>query len=205
MNRTATSEYTEFTDNWCLSGGAEGADLAWGTAARESGHKVTHFSFHDHRTNAPQDEVYRLSQNQLEAATPQCLKANLSLRRRFPPDREFVKKLLQRDWYQTESANSLYAVSHFDTRNKNVVAGGTGWAVQMFLDRHARKTCSAYVFDQTICRWYHWIGVWQPIYEPPRPLGVWAGIGAQNLNLVGRLAINVLLDYWPREKTIWSS
>ncbi len=67
--------------NVCLSGGADGADLVWGAEARRYGHKVLHFSFAGHRTQAPPDELVILSDNGLRRADPYLAKANARLKR----------------------------------------------------------------------------------------------------------------------------
>lgn len=185
--------------DWCLSGGADNADLAWGEAAKHAGHGVIHFSFAGHRSAAPSSEIVRLNTQALEAADLRCMRANLTLRRKFPPKSLRVRNLLRRNWYQVETAGSCYAVS---TLVDGQVAGGTAWAVAMFLDKHDSAPCAAYVFDQVACRWFRWSGFWEPIYEPPVPAGIWAGIGSRQLTPIGRLAINVALNYWPVRKTM---
>jgi hypothetical protein len=198
LDRLETSE----TRDWCLSGGAAGSDLLWGQAAKANGHGVIHFSFPGAITKADPNDLWELDDDALALADPHCLAANQILKRRFPPRSQRVKRLLQRDWHQVNWAESVYAISFFD-ETTGMIDGGTAWAVEMFLNLHNRETCPAYVFDQNRCRWYHWTGTWAPIYEPPKPQGVWAGIGKRAINVLGRLAICVLMDYHPRERTIW--
>lgn len=187
-------------ENWCLSGGADGADLAWGAAASACGHRVTHFSFSGARTSAPRDELVYLSPSLLVEADSHCAEANKALHRKYPPRSTTVQNLLRRSWYQVETAESVYAIS---TLVNGEVAGGTAWACRYFLDRHNSKPCACYVFDQEKCRWHQWRGLWEPIYEPPQPQSVWAGIGTRKLNSMGGLAIRVALDYWPQRKSVW--
>jgi hypothetical protein len=179
-------------EHWCLSGGADGADLLWGKAAKANGHGVIHFSFAGHDSIAPLDELVYLNSTLLEQADEYCHKANQILHRHYPPHSEKIKNLLRRDWYQVESAGSCYAVSTF---KKGEVAGGTAWALMMFLMKHNFAACPAYIFDQEMCCWFEWDGAWQRIYQPPKPTGIYAGIGIRKLNSLGRLAIRVLMDY----------
>lgn len=181
----------------CLSGGARGADLQWGMCAGRDGQTVIHWSFEGHRTGAPAVETVCLTKEQLAEADAPARLAGTTLRKHYPPSGTLVRKLLQRNWFQVKDAERVYAVAGID--GHGLVKGGTGWAVQMFLNRFAGLPCPAYVFDQEACRWHEWQGTWQPIYSPPRPQGVWAGIGTRDLDLMGKLAIRVLLDQaWRR-------
>lgn len=194
--------------DWCLSGGADGSDLEFGMCAGAIGHGVIHFSFKGHETVAPERVI--LTELQLEAADRPCRAANKSLRRRFPARSPRVTNLLRRDWYQVETAQACYAVSTFELPPGPTiplgtvlpdarVKGGTAWAVQMFIDRHHGEACECFVFDQILCHWFRWVGDgWQCIFEPPKPQGIYAGIGIRDLRPIGRLAIRVLMDYHKR-------
>jgi hypothetical protein len=178
--------------NMCLSGGAEGADLQWGMTAGCAGHEVVHWSFRGHTTRAPKVEVVELTQDQLDVADPYLEKANHTLHRKLAKKSRFVKNLLRRNWYQVEHAERLYAVSEIHGVK---VAGGTGWAVQMFIDRHQGYPCEAYVFDQMLEKWFVWKGEWVEITSPPKPYGIWAGIGTRDLNAAGKAAIRTLMEW----------
>lgn len=181
-------------DNLCLSGGAEGSDLQWGMTAGSAGHSVIHWSFSGHRTRAPALEVVRLSDDQLSEADPHLSRAAQTLRRHFPPKSPFVRKLLQRNWYQVAHSGSLYAVA---TITHGLVDGGTGWAVQMFIDRHNGEACPAYVFCQRTLCWHRWDGAggWAGIDRPPAPSGIWAGVGTRDLSPEGKAAIRDLMGW----------
>jgi len=184
----------DLNDNLCLSGGADGADLQWGMTAGSAGMTVIHWTFREHRhqSQAPAAELVELNQQQLAEADPYCQKANLTLQRRFPTSSVFGTNLLRRNWYQVRDAQACYAITEI---KNGIVQGGTAWAVQMFKDRFNGEPCPAYVFCQTTCHWFEWTGTWSPIYEPPKPSGIFAGVGTRNLSLTGKLAIRVLMDY----------
>ncbi|MDE2165426.1 MAG: hypothetical protein KGJ66_03700 [Alphaproteobacteria bacterium] len=176
--------------NVCLSGGAPGADLAWGAVARRCGHRVIHFSFAGHRTRARRGERIVLSAAQLRTADRHLRRVARILGRRFVADDSYRSKLLRRNWFQVRDSARLYAVASFDRRGQ--VAGGTGWTVALFLGR-ARE---AYLFDQRRRRWLAWRGAasgWQPIARPPMPHGRWTGIGTRRLSEVGRQAIRAAM------------
>ena len=178
--------------NLCLSGGAEGADLQFGMTAGMAGHSVIHWSFKEHRTHAPEQEVVILTSDQLDAADDPCKQASLTLKKHYPPKSVYVKNLLRRNWYQVAAAERVYAVS---TITNGVVEGGTSWATQMFIDRFNGEACECYVYDQIEEKWFKWNALWEAIGSPPEPFGVYAGIGTRKLNDAGKQAIRCLLGY----------
>lgn len=178
--------------NLCLSGGAEGADLQFGMTAGHAGHSVIHWSFKDHKTYAPEQEVVILTPDQLDAADEHCKQASLTLKKYYPPKSVYVKNLLRRNWYQVAAAERVYAVS---TIVNGIVEGGTSWATQMFIDRFNGESCECYVYDQLEEKWFKWNGVWEAVESPPAPFGVYAGIGTRNLNTAGKQAIRSLMGY----------
>lgn len=198
----------DIAENCCLSGGAPGSDTYWGKAAEQIGHQVIHFSFNGHKTMVSNPVI--LSETILATADPYCIKANETLHRRYPPKSKNVQNLLRRNWFQVEATGSLYAISHFDQADKVMalkpmavgsslpertqVSGGTAWAVELFINRYNRETCECYVFDQIICYWFQWRGEWVRIYQPPKPSGIYTGIGSRKLLPIGMLAIRVLMD-----------
>lgn len=190
--------------NICLSGGAKGADAQWGMNAGRDGQSVIHWSFEGHKHFVAEQEIVRLSQEQLEKADEHLKLASKTLKRPWPGKRsKTVSALLRRNWYQVAWSESLYAVSSIDPVKK-VVEGGTGWAVQMFLDRMAKRAelepLPLYVFDQKQELWFQWVGGWKTIDAPPKPQGIWAGIGTRDLNDAGKWAIRNLFG-WFQEKT----
>lgn len=181
----------------CLSGGADGADLQWGMCAGMAGHIVYHFNFPKHRCKAPKSEQVTLTEEQLLEADPALIRANQTLKRTFPSSSHFVNSLLRRNYWQIRDTERVYAIAGIDP--KGIVFGGTSWAVQMFIDRHDGKACEVYVFDQALDRWFTWTGAWTLMDgDPPKPHGVWTGIGsAKSFQPNGKAAIRRLLDYTP--------
>ena len=181
--------------NVCLSGGAEGADLQWGMCAGLLGHNVIHWSFADHRSNAPTNELVRLDDDQLAQANDHIKVAAKALSKR-PPRNKWVASLIQRNYYQVAWSDRVYAIT---TIENNIAQGGTAWAIQMYLDRgymDATFTPECYVFCQNTNLWYSWInGSYIAIESPPEPSGIWAGIGSRDLKQSGKDAIRKLLHY----------
>jgi hypothetical protein len=179
-------------ENICLSGGAKGADLAWGEVASKHGHKVIHYSFENHKTKAPKETLFVLNNDLLLAADPHLVRANQTLKRSWPVRWASTANLLRRNYYQITNSEALYAVSTLDEDGK--VAGGTAWAIEMYLNLHGPD--KLYLFDQEQNKWlFHsalgWhsckpFGIFGP---PPAPNGIWTGIGTRDLNENGMIAI----------------
>lgn len=184
----------------CLSGGAKGSDAQWGMNAGRDGQSVIHWSFADHKHFVAECEVVRLSEEQLEVADPFLRQAAKGKKSSYPGSRSHkVKSLLRRNYYQVAWSERLYAVAEI---KNGIVQGGTGWAVQMFLDIHAKKAqlepLEAFVYDQVAEQWFQYIGGWRPLSDPPpKPQGIWAGIGTRDLNDAGKWAIRSLFGWNP--------
>ena len=182
----------------CLSGGAIGADLQWGMNAGRDGQNVIHWSFAKHNSDAPAQELVRLTEEQLEKADDYLKQASKKIKRPWPGSRSHnVKSLLRRNWYQVAWSQSIYSVATI--KPDGLVSGGTGWAVQMFLDRFEKEAMfepiPAYVFDQDQNAWFQWMGEWKPIESPPKPQGIWAGVGTRGLKDNGKWAIRSLFGW----------
>ena len=180
----------------CLSGGAAGADITWGTAATKAGYDCLHFTFIGHKTEAPKEQIVILSDEQLSEADYYLAIANKTLRRKWPVENPHVKKLLQRNYYQINSSDSLYAVASFDKNGQ--VVGGTAWAVQMKIDR-THNTNMCFIFDQDSSQWFQWNSTTSTFLvirteEVPVPQGIWAGIGSRKLQMCGWDAIQEIFN-----------
>lgn len=180
----------------CLSGGALGADLQWGMTAGSADHMVIHWSFPEHTTYAPEAEVVRLDEDQLSQANLAVERAAKSLNRKVPKDK-YIRNLIRRSFFQVRWAGSLYVVG---TMKNKGVEGGTAWAVQMYIDRLnsenvAKEDFNLYFFNQVDDTWYSWEGHWTAIESPPKPRGIWAGIGTRKLSETGKQAIRSLMGW----------
>lgn len=178
------------------SGGASGSDTAFGEAAIKSGHQVIHWSFNGHKTKV--NHVYMLNEEQLHAADPYITIANKNLLRTFPSKSDYTNNLIRRNYYQVKWSESVYAISNLKNDNSMLkVDGGTAWAVQLYVDRflfaqEPLHLCKLYLFDQKSKEWYQWNKIWTTIDKPPRPQGIYTGIGSRKLTDAGLAAINSL-------------
>lgn len=179
--------------NICLSGGADGADIVWGMAAETAGHEVVHWTFAGHKSNA--NYLCELNDSQLRIADHYLELANKSLQRKWPTKSPTVNNLLRRNFYQVYYSDRVYAVSSIKEDNSLLhITGGTAWACQMFVDKwlyntHTSTKPGLYIFDQISNNWYEWNGQWHQINLPPRPEGIYAGIGSREITDAGTQAI----------------
>ncbi|KAL4938955.1 hypothetical protein BDV06DRAFT_225486 [Aspergillus oleicola] len=189
--------------NICLSGGAAGADLEWGRCASLSNHGVIHWSFPGYKTTAPEYQVIRLSDEETSIATD-ALASAAKVLGKTPPKKPTISRLLRRNYFQVAWATCCYAVTVFRDAEEGEKVGGTAWAMVMFSLLHPGSR-ELYVFDMERDEWLQWhpngnpdgdgegMGEWVPIKSPPRPSGVWAGIGSRGSKGNGRDAIRRLM------------
>lgn len=181
----------------CLSGGAAGADIVWGTAATKAGYQCIHFTFSGHKTEAPRDQIVVLSAEQLAEADYYLAIANKTLKRRWPIANLHVRKLLQRNFYQINSSDSVYAVASLEKDGN--VSGGTAWAVEMWKLRFDNCNDMCFVFDQDSAQWFRWNASTQ-VFQSVRaqevlvPQGIWTGIGSRKLQMSGWEAIQEIFN-----------
>jgi hypothetical protein len=187
------SLYSNEISGICNSGGAIGADIAWGNEAAACGYAVRHLLFAEHKIK-PDVRPYAvvLDDEQLKLATPALNKANETLKRSVPPIHTYSGKLLARNFYQQVDASSLYIVTYLKDRR---ISGGSAWATQMFIDRSCAGPLPIFVFDQGTSLWYQWGGDEYGEMDalPPRPREIFAGIGTRDILPIGLEAISAVL------------
>ena len=181
------------------SGGAQGADTVFSMCAESVGHYRVHFSFHGHKCDIAGKVI--LHEVQLETYTEELKKAAKTLGKSYAskapehPRFKYIRNLLARNAWQVfgdeESGPSeaLYAVALLNKARTNV-EGGTGWAVALA----TRQTeIPVYVFDLKSSSWYTWVeDQFHPTEEPPKPSGVYTGVGSRKLTDAGIEAIGKL-------------
>ena len=203
-----------------LSGGADGADTAWGEYALEAGYEVVHFAG---RMNSLSDEVKRRQKHCVfrvpdkvlmhPAVTAALARAGEALL----PDEDRAGDW-QADWIESRRnllqvcrADAVYAVGDREGSARMNIRGGTGFAARFYLDRFEHdgedpSQCELYFYDENVKgdayprtrrKWSRWdveSETWTPLRGlPPRPVGLWTGIGASSMGDVGRRQIAKLL------------
>lgn len=165
---------------YMYSGGAEGSDKFWAATAIDYGippNNISHF-WHGQRT--PFGNV-QLTDLQLDEGWQHVLVANVKLKRK-PHN---YKSLLGRNWFQVYNAEAVFAVA--ESVRYDTVKGGTGWAVQMAID----KQKPVYVFDQEADAWLKYSYQLNKFILTPTPILTtrFAGIGTRKLQANGEQAI----------------
>ena len=184
------------------SGGAIGADFAWGNIGASYGVTGKHyFDATDARegkrppySNTPiTDEDRTLGERKAFYAGKQMGRLGSRAQKVADP-------LLIRDWNQVKNSDMVVAIAQkFDMpgdkfSNKSddervalvpQVSGGTGWAVQMAI----AEGKPVFVFNQADGKWYmNFMGVWK-YAEAPVLSNNFAGIGTRGINAAGEAAI----------------
>jgi len=179
------------------SGGALGADTAWGEEGSKYGVVSRHYYFGE---KTPSGNV-RLDLND-EDLVSECdreyEKAAKTLGRN-PAKNPFSRNLLRRNWIQVKNSEEIFAIGKWDTPDPDCVyvSGGTGYAVEMALD-HGKKVN---FFEQEREGDPSFKGQWwkmecvddgidiEPMGSAPVLTRNFAGIGTRKINANGLRAI----------------
>ena len=168
------------------SGGATGAEVAFGEAAEKWNISEVNFTFEGHKQSRSQG-TRLLSERELSAGDVSLVYVAHRLHRHW--DRTTIlRKVLQTQWHVVSHAAQVFVVGVIQP--DGTVHGGTGWSVE--LARRWNKR--VWVFDQNHEAWYTWTGSeWskgEPVIETP----TFAGTGTRFLNDAGRLAVRELFE-----------
>lgn len=176
----------EYTNH---SGGAKGADMEWDRIGRIYGvENHIHYKPADLKSLSREEEKLMLRDVYCSA---QVLKR--------PHDFKGIE-LVHRNWLQiNRGSTAIYAISCIINPNevdfkgfenktgKQIVAGGTGWAVEMAI----QKDIDVNVYDVNTNQWYLWMDLTNSFEYESVPLLTkqFTGIGSRNLTSQGIQAI----------------
>ena len=171
-----------------FSGGAPGAEAAFGEAAERYGVEEVNFTFEGHRMDRTRG-VRALNHEELKAGDVSLEYVSRLMQRRYT-DAETIRKILQTLWYQVNNGQEIYVIGH--VLADGTVRGGTGWGAEF------AKLCNKplHVFDQEKQCWERWTGsgwtecdrAYQPVITHPH----FTGTGTRLLEASGRQAIDDL-------------
>lgn len=173
-----------------FSGGAPGAEAAFGAAAEAWGIEEVNFTFEGHRIERHRG-VRVLNHEELNAGDVSLAYVSRLMHRRYT-DSPTLRRILQSLWYQINNGQEIYVIGTI--LEDGTVKGGTGWGAEF------AKLCNKplFVFDQTRDGWSKWTGDdWEAL--PPTSAPVishphFTGTGTRSLEANGRRAIEELLS-----------
>ena len=170
-----------------FSGGAPGAEAAFGAAAERCGVEEVNFTFEGHKMERRRG-VRVLNHEELRNGDVSLSYVSRLMNRRYP-DAALIRKVLQTIWYQVNSGQEIYVVGR--VMEDGTVRGGTGWGAEF------AKLCNKplYVFDQEKDSWFRWQGDrWEKAEDPVIGHPHFTGTGTRFLEENGRRAIAGLFE-----------
>jgi hypothetical protein len=171
-----------------FSGGAPGAEAAFGRTAEQHGIEEVNFAFEGHPMDRTRG-VRMLNHEELQSGDVSLDYVSRLMNRRYT-DAPTIRKILQTLWYQVNNGQEIYVIGH--VLEDGTVRGGTGWGAEF------AKLCNKplHVFDQDADTWMRWTGGnWvtcgpaeQPVITHPH----FTGTGTRTLKSNGTRAIESL-------------
>src|SRR6186713_159852 len=133
-----------------FSGGAPGAEAAFGECAERHGVEEVNFTFDGHKIDRHRG-VRVLNHEELLAGDVSLQYVSRLMHRRYT-EGPTLRKVLQTLWYQVNNGQEIYVVGVI--LEDGTVRGGTGWGAEF------AKLCNKplFVFDQEKLGWFTWDG-----------------------------------------------
>ena len=169
------------------SGGAKGAEAAFGEVAARWGCTEVAFTFDGHLQERSQGR-YELSPAELAAGDVSLQYVSKRLHRSYNDKGGLIRGVLQTLWHMVSRSQQVFVVGSIQA--DGTVRGGTGWSVEL------ARTWSRdlWVFDQVQGDWFHWDGqAWVRGTPVVRSVNV-TGTGTRKLTDAGRAAIDDLFE-----------
>ncbi len=170
-----------------FSGGAKGAEAAFGDAAERFGVEEVNFTFDGHLTERDRGRRV-LNHEELKSGDVSLEYVSRLMNRRYPTSQTF-RRVLQSIWYQINNGQEIYVVGQI--LDDNTVKGGTGWGAEF------AKLCNKplFVFDQSRDSWHTWNQQnWTETDAPVITHQHFTGTGTRNLADNGTAAIQGLFE-----------
>jgi hypothetical protein len=177
-------------DGILFSGGAAGAEAAFGACAEAHGVEEVNFTFDGHKI-ARRRGVRVLNHEELQAGDVSLEYVSRLMHRRYA-DAPTIRKVLQTLWYQVNNGQEIYVVGV--VLDDGTVRGGTGWGAEF------AKLCNKplHVFDQEKNSWFSWTGEdWRKRSSTDAPLIThphFTGTGTRTLKDNAKRAIDLLFS-----------
>jgi len=171
-----------------FSGGAPGAEAAFGECAERHGIEEVNFTFDGHPIARPRG-VRVLNHEELQAGDVSLAYVSRLMHRRYT-GAPTIRKVLQTLWYLVNSGQEIYVIGTI--LEDGTVRGGTGWGAEF------AKLCNKplRVFDQAKDAWFFWTGEdWEKRSSVNAPIlshTHFTGTGTRTLRANGKRAIEEL-------------
>lgn len=138
------------SDSILFSGGAPGAEAAFGACAERYGIDEVNFTFDGHKIERHRG-VRVLNHEELQNGDVSLAYVGRLMHRRYT-DSPTLRKVLQTLWYQVNNGQEIWVVGTI--LEDKTVRGGTGWGAEF------AKLCNKplHVFDQEKKAWFWWNG-----------------------------------------------
>ena len=171
-----------------FSGGASGAEAAFGEQAERYGIDEVNFTFEGHAIVRHRG-LRVLNHEELLAGDVSLEYVSRLMNRRYT-EGPTLRRILQTIWYQVNNGQEIYVIGA--VLEDGTVRGGTGWGAEF------AKLCNKplHVFDQDKNSWFTWTGEdWEKRSSANGPLITHAhftGTGTRTLRANGKRAIEDL-------------
>jgi hypothetical protein len=172
-----------------FSGGAPGAEAAFGVCAERRGIEEVNFTFDGHVIERHRG-VRVLNHEELQAGDVSLEYVARLMNRRYT-DSPTIRKVLQTLWYQINNGQEIYVIGTI--LDDKTVRGGTGWGAEF------AKLCNKplFVFDQKKDGWFSWSGDnWHVVDRAVGPVIAhphFTGTGTRSLSENGKKAIEEII------------
>lgn len=174
------------TDCTMYSGGANGAEEAFGIASEEWGVNEVNFTFEGHK-QARSRGRYELSPRELAAGDVSLVYVSRRLNRTYS-EGSLIRRVLQTIWHMVSRSQQVFVIG--EIQEDGTVKGGTGWSVEL-----ARMWNKAlWVYDQDTKGWYRWDGQGWTSGLPVIETVHFSGTGTRYLTDDGLAAIKDLFE-----------
>jgi hypothetical protein len=166
------------------SGGAAGAEAAFGACAERWGVREINYTFDGH-AQARTRGAHPLTEQALAQGDVSLAYVSRRLRRTYGQG-SVIRRVLQSLWHQVGAAQEIFVVGTI--QEDGTVTGGTGWSVELARMWNKR----VWVYDQDKDGWFCWNGDdWVPA-TPTITTATVCGTGTRSLTADGRRAIEEL-------------
>jgi archaellum biogenesis ATPase FlaH len=171
-----------------FSGGARGAEAAFGACAEAWQVRETHFSFEGHEYLARERGLVVLDEGELKKGDFSLVYASRRLGRPLA-EIPHIRRILQTVWHQITAADEVFVIGAL--QDDGTVKGGTGWGAELARLWH-KPLC---LFDQAQQKWQRWDGsAWVDESAPVIKRKRFAGIGTTQLSEEGNKAVRGLFE-----------